>query len=341
MKYNYQSAFITQFKTSRRTNQYQYGYANENEVKEVSRKSLQNLNHGQKRKEQISKATARKITKRAFILGLTSDEKTEKDKKGNRHKYKLKFITLTISGDCPYNVTESNKVLLNTFLQDMRRNCNMQNYIWRLEHQKNGKIHYHIITDAAINYHYARHVWNRIQLGAGTMDAFSEKFGSMDFNEYVDHMAQYFDGKPDFGKLSKWYAKGKREKWQNPNSVDVARVQEERQLFYYIAKYITKNDDCNDLTGRVWGCSTELSTAADYDHALQNVLEFAYYKTVEHNHCEEIEMDYCNIVFAKWERLFAWYPFIKTEMRKVYAEIGLKPSEPIQGALNLLGGAPT
>lgn len=334
--YSLNASFIAKFQTRAERRTGKYATLKTMPPEEINDNSLENLNEGQIRSAGISQQQRRKLLKRAFILGTLAEAKSYRKKNGDLVKYKLNFVTLTISGECELKVKESNAVLLNTFLTDMRRNCNMTNYLWRLEHQENGKIHYHIITDADVNFSYIRHVWNRIQIAAGTMRTFTEKFSKMSFSDYVEYMMTNYGDKIDQAKLPKWFAKGCREKWENPNSVDVVPVYDEKALNYYIAKYIAKTEDNTDLSGRIWGSSSALSKASDLDFMLQDVLDFAYQKTIDHKHSEEFEMEYCTLVFVNWHSLFAWYPFLKTEILTAYRnEAGLIPFQPIQGIMAL------
>ena len=301
--------------------------------------SLSNLNEGQKRSKYISKTTQRKLRNRVFYMNLISEEKSRINKKGHTLKYNLTFLTVTISGECLGGIRESNKRLLNTLLMDLRRNCNMLNYVWRLELQKNGKVHYHILTDASVSYKYFRHVWNRIQIEQGTMQAFTEKFSKMTYNQYAEYMVRMYPKMKNINKLPEWYAKGRREKWQNPNSVDVKYINDPKQINYYISKYISKSEDEESpeieevkpdlLNGRIWGSSQELANAQQITHHLQDVAEFAYFASMEHLREKEVIEDFCSYIRVDWVAMFGLFPWIKETMKQRLFEFAdLKPSSP-------------
>lgn len=348
--YNINHSFISRYAKKSRTNSVYYSLDNAtdgnyynpyNDFKKLKNKenSLKNLKHGQSRGQQISKSTQRKIRNRVFYMNLISEEKERQLKNGNRLKYNLTFFTVTISGECIGGIKQSNKKLLNTLLMDLRRNCNMLNYVWRLELQKNGKVHYHILTDASVNYKYLRHVWNRIQIENGTMDAFTKKFSKMSYTEYADYMVATYPNIKNVNKLPEWYAKGKREKWKNPNSVDVKYITDFRQINYYISKYISKGDnEVNDeaikpelLSGRIWGSSQELASCEHITHHVQDLAEFAYFTAMEHfNECE-VDADFCSYIRVDWAKLFSFFPWVKDEFKKRLTEFAnLKPSSPLQ-----------
>lgn len=305
--------------------------------------SLNNLNQGQKRSHQISKATQRKIRNRVFYMNLISEEKSRVNKKGHTLKYNLTFFTVTISGECIGGIKESNKKLLNTLLMDLRRNCNMLNYIWRLELQKNGKIHYHIITDASVNYKYLRHVWNRIQIENGTMQAFTEKFNKMSYTQYADYMVKTYPNLKNVNKLPEWYAKGKRDNWENPNSIDVKYINDFRQINYYISKYISKSENEENemeeikpelLSGRIWGSSQELANAEQITHHVQDLAEFAYFASMKHLNEVEVIEEYCSYIRVDWGKMFAFFPWIKeTFVERLREFADLRPSTPRQTGL--------
>src|SRR3546814_12525138 len=59
------------------------------------------------------------------------------------YNFKIGFITLTLPSKqrtCTKEVTNS---LFNTLLTELRTTCELQNYVWRLEFQKNGHVNYH------------------------------------------------------------------------------------------------------------------------------------------------------------------------------------------------------
>ena len=348
--FNINHSFISRYGHNRRSKTTYYSLDNcvdrnyynpYEDLKKLKNKenSLSNLNQGQKRGKEISKATQRKIRNRVFYMNLISEEKSRINKKGHTLKYNLTFLTVTISGECLGGIRESNKKLLNTLLMDLRRNCNMLNYIWRLELQKNGKIHYHIITDASVNYKYLRHVWNRIQIEAGTMKAFTEKFSKMSYSQYADYMVTAYPNIKNVNKLPEWYAKGKRENWENPNSVDVEYIWDSKQINYYISKYISKSEDEDSpeveevkpelMNGRIWGSSQELANAQQITHHLQDVAEFAYFASMKHLNEVEVIEEYCSYIRVDWVQMFGLFPWIKETIKERLKEFAdLTPSSP-------------
>lgn len=151
--------------------------------------------------------------------------------------FKVNLITLTLPDtDQPVTDHVLKSKLLHNWLVYMRKFHKLNNYVWKVEFHKNGKLHVHITTDTFIEHHVIRHVWNRILKNHGLMEDFRKKF-----------------------------------KHENPNSTDVHAVWKVENLAAYLAKYLSKNEQSaaseNDknnneernLNGRIWGCNWELS----------------------------------------------------------------------------------
>jgi hypothetical protein len=185
-----------------------------------------------KNKNHQGRLSAKAIQKmRTAINWLLCSAETKKvyQKSTNRwFDFKINFITLTLPDTA--NVIDNKalqKNLLNPFFTYLRTYCNLNNYIWKLEFQKNGKLHVHFIADTFIHHRKLRSIWNKLLQHNGYLIAFHAKFGHSD-----------------------------------PNSTDVHSVRKIRNLAAYMAKYMTKQQDALDsVKGRIWGCSQKLSAA--------------------------------------------------------------------------------
>ncbi len=108
------------------------------------------------------------------------------------------------------------------------------NYIWKAEMQKNENIHYHILTDAKINWKVIRKNWNQIQ--KIYVDKYQIKMKEKYKNGY------YFDKeiKNEKGEIIeneiqlKRYEKGKKANWRNPNSTDLKETEDIKEIGKYI-----------------------------------------------------------------------------------------------------------
>jgi len=114
---------------------------------------------------------------------------------------------------------------MHPFLVYMKKYKGLNNYVWKLEFQKNGKLHVHLTTDSFINHSELRFYWNNLLKKNGYLDKFISEH-----------------------------------KHDNPNSTDVHSVWKVKNLGAYIAKYLAKNEDSEGvINGRIWGCNYELS----------------------------------------------------------------------------------
>lgn len=177
----------------------------------------------------VTKGAKKRIQKAVSILVQGSNEQwIQNPVTGKRQKFKLSFITLTIS-ETERNLTakEAHKILLEPFLRYMRDRYNMRTYIWKAELQERGQIHYHLTTNVFIPYYVIRDYWNKLQRKAGLLENFKAKFGH-----------------------------------ENPNSIDVHSVYKIKNLESYLVKYLSKSEsDKGSTEGKIWDCSTNIKRA--------------------------------------------------------------------------------
>ena len=75
--------------------------------------------------------------------------------------YRLSDITLAIPNQ-KVNDHDIIKKGLNQFLTECRKKFNMLYYVWKAETQKNGNLHFHILTNSYIDKKVLQDTWNRI-----------------------------------------------------------------------------------------------------------------------------------------------------------------------------------
>lgn len=173
----------------------------------------------------ISRKAKRRITQGIDWLLYLANEKTFTHFKAQKqYKFRVNFVTLTLSSRQVHSDVEIKEKLLNQFLIECRSNWGIVNYLWRAEPQKNGNIHFHILIDKFIPWNELRNRWNRIQSKLG----------------YVQRSKHYKEG------------------W-TPNSTDIHSVRKVRKLGAYLAKYCTKESDIRAIDGKQWGLSQSLS----------------------------------------------------------------------------------
>lgn len=140
--------------------------------------------------------------------------------------FRIAFITLTI----PYCAeASSNKIAyskcLRPFLSFLCKTHNCKSYVWKLEFQLNGSVHYHLACDCFVDWFRIKDKWNTLLSKAGLLDEYRERHG---------------------------------DKW--PNSTDVHSPKHVDRVGDYMVKYMSKSGDLPEgFKGRVWGCSANLT----------------------------------------------------------------------------------
>lgn len=241
----------------------------------VKRKiNFENINSDNKIKRQfhnftISDNAYRTLKRRISWLYYLSKSKQVKTYTGKEiYNFKIGFITLTLPSKQKTCTKEVTNNLLDPFLTEIRKRTGMKNYIWRLEFQKNGNAHYHIVTDTYLDFWFVTKIWNRILKLNGYIDEYQNKFKDLSLSQYRDVVDK--NHKTEFNLIAKRYAKGKKNNWEQPNTCDVKSVISNKAISNYISKYFAKDSKhetiCNELDNednskslRLWFCSRSLS----------------------------------------------------------------------------------
>jgi len=250
--------------------------------------------------------------------------KTYNDK--NIYNFKMAFITLTL----PSKQIEPTHVItskyFNQFLTEVRQRVEMKNFVWRLEFQKNGNVHYHLVTDTYLDYYFIRGVWNRILKKGGYVQEYQKKHKNLTLGAYIKMYPP--KSKDKFNQTAKRFAKGCANNWLQPNSVDVKSVTSGKSISYYISKYFGKNatevQKCNILDTkenskslRLWFCSRSLSK-------LKTITDFC--EAVDPSIFTVIQsLDKVRIFVAQYAKLFFFdFKDMSHKIRRFYAEIFTK-----------------
>lgn len=152
----------------------------------------------------LRRAAARLRTSIDFLI-YTAKWKTVFVRKTETYfRYKINFITLTLSSEQIHDDRDVIKSCLSPFLNAWQHRRDGLLYVWKAEVQDNGNIHFHIVSNAFYHYEKLRRDWNRYQNKLGYVD-----------NSNVD----------------------------NPNSTDVHALQSHGDVAAYLTSYMTKKDD--------------------------------------------------------------------------------------------------
>ncbi len=285
----------------------------------------------------ISDNAYRNLKRKINWLYYLAKSKSIKTYNGKEiYNFKIGFHTFTLPSKqqtCTANVTKN---IWNQFLTEIRQRTDMQNYIWRLEFQKNGNVHYHLVTDTYLDYFFILKIWNRILKSYGYIEAYKKKHESLTFAEY--NRLYNKENKTDKNVMAKRYAKGKSQRWEMPNSVDSKSVISKKAISFYISKYFAKDSkngtikneldtEENSSNLRLWFCSRSLSklnTVTDFCELMQEDL-FGIVKSIKEVVCKIAK--YATTWYFDIYNAVGWSRKVLERVLKKYAlESGYIPS---------------
>lgn len=209
---------------------------------------------------------AKKRLKRAIqLIVAIAEPKTAMNFKLNKQfKFKLNFITLTLPGP-QGNITDKQlkREVLDVWLKAAKRRFNLRSYIWRAERQKNGNLHFHLVTDTYIPYDQLRDTWNQRLNRLQFIDRFEKKHGH-----------------------------------RHPNSTDVHAIKKVRNLAGYFAKYMAKGaPEDQPVNGKLWDCSKNLKYKANCETLLESDALDTWQRCYADPLINQKSTDYCTILF--------------------------------------------
>lgn len=168
---------------------------------------------------------------------------------GKTMQHKVSFITLTTpTHEKSYDAKYCHKNLLEPMLRILRRKHNLKSYIWKVELQENGQVHYHITCDIVIHHRTLRNSWNELLNSNGMLESFYSQYGH-----------------------------------KEPNSTDVHNVYKVRNLEAYLVKYICKEyQNETRLNAKIWDCSKNIKESDYFKFQLDTVSHQIIRKLQEH-----------------------------------------------------------
>ena len=185
---------------------------------------------------QLSRSAASRMKRSIEYLSIISrDKRVYHSLKQYNYSFKQSFITLTLSAGQSHSDNWIKQNMLKNFIDALRKRYPAISYVWRAEVQKNGNIHFHILTDHFIPMHYVSYLWNKIQFKNGYLHEYMAKKGHM-----------------------------------HAPSTEIKKVKNDKDLSKYMRKYMIKNlkkkageqlkMELNQrlITGKLWGCSDNL-----------------------------------------------------------------------------------
>lgn len=167
----------------------------------------------------MTAGTRKRIAKAVTIMAQAAKPKWVFNKYIQQYQYHhLSFVTLTVSSRKNITTKFAYVHLLKPFLAWMRDTKGVKAYVWKLEFQERGQVHYHLTIPDFLDLEEIRKTWNSLQRKAGLLDEYA-----------MEH------------------------KHFNPNSTDVHAVHNKKNIANYIVKELGKAVDAKRLraTGMV------------------------------------------------------------------------------------------
>lgn len=172
----------------------------------------------------VKAPAARRLQKAIDILLQTSTVKMVNRPGGKKFPFRLSFATLTIPGKIQ-TIAKVRKVFA-SFTAWLR--YAKVSYVWKVEFQKRGQLHYHLILNRYLPWKEITHAWNSRMKKAGFLNEWAKEHGHF-----------------------------------MPNSVDVrsVRMDKGKAMSKYLAKYLAKDleNEKGQKVGKWWGASRNLN----------------------------------------------------------------------------------
>lgn len=261
---------------------------------------------------QISTNSRKNLIEKILWLNQFAKSRTIRTYSGKYiYNFRTSFITLTLPASQVHPTSEISKECFERFLTTLRNRLKMTNYVWKIEFQENGNVHYHLLTDTYVDYFFALKHWNNIIEKLGYVSEYQAKMQSLSFADYRKLYNNI--GNTDIKTLASRYAKGKRENWSNPNSVDVRAVRTNNNLHFYLSKYFAKSEEKptpNDLDNEdnsfalrlcFWSRSLSKVGAVSMPQDFYNFDFFPFFETAKNVILKIYE--YCRVVYYSISQL--------------------------------------
>lgn len=316
------------------------------EEREEERKK--NLNKGYKHNGELSLTSKKKIINRILWLNQISEVKTYKTKKGQYIQHKLSMLTLTLPSKMQHSPQFITENCLTRFLNLIRSYYKVKNYIWKLELQQNGNVHYHIITDAELDYNSLKKIWNKIINKYGYVDQYSKRFLGLGEKKYIKIRMEEMRKYKKYELLNEAnLVKEIKEVWKfqksinfsQPNTINIKRISLNSNIENYIAKYVSKGGNSGSLEsfkgfkkeeeeevkkiGRIYSNSENLSKVSKIKENIQEILKFSYHYFSEVWHFKRIDYDYFNFIPIKLNNAIKLLKELRKEIEEELKKIGL------------------
>lgn len=196
-----------------------------------------------------------------WLINISNYKTVWEKKTGKCFRFKLNFITLTLSDVQQHSDQFIKSKLFDPFLKYLRRCHSVRSYIWKAETQENGNIHFHITTNQFIHWKRIRNKWNDLQTRYGYLTNYIASHGNFDANSTDVHAVKKTSGIISY--MLKYFLKADIFKKTCSTSCTISAH------YYYKELYqLHPNTDGSfsekkrGIHGKIWSSSTNLANVA-------------------------------------------------------------------------------
>lgn len=255
-------------------------------------------------KGQLS-GSAQKNMVRAFDNLMTASRRKQQFNKYLKKNvpFQLATITLTLPTDQKLSSKEMNKRLLKRFLQwlenySMRTYRKKLLYLWKLELQERGQLHWHIILNKFIPWELVANFWSYLLKDAGLSRQYFMKFGSHNVKPATKVEAVKMNTAADLRNymLKKYLKKAadKAIKTQIKKKYELHRDGKisKQELQLRVDEF---RELCSQIDGSVWGCSDPLKEP----YPSQEIDYATYRRLLDYSKANEkhfVHFEFCMII---------------------------------------------
>lgn len=249
------------------------------------------LNSSRKANGKVSTHAKRKMSRAIeYLVATTNTRKQYEPQLRKWIVFKATFLTLTLPSAQMHDDREIINKCLNPFLQEIIKYHVVKKYIWRAEKQQNGNIHFHILTDSFIPYYQIRDRWNRVVNRLGYVDRFQERHGRKQPNSTDIHSLRKIKNLKKY--MIKYMAKNEETTQNNNRSEDSQKTKE-----------LLPDEKAMVQTGRIWGCSHNLSKIQGYRTEIDNETAEQLTKVIESGKAKKYESTYFTVLNINYKDL--------------------------------------
>lgn len=172
---------------------------------------------------------------------------------GKYQYHNISFITLKITNQENVTARLAYDNCFSHFLDWLTRTNGTKLYVWKLEKEQRGQVHYHITTPDFIDYRLIRKKWNSLLRKAGYLDEYAKENGHYDANSTDIHEVN------NVTNLGPYLVKALADNIKAAERMKKTRNGKTDQTIGAEMAKDEQNETCTD--GKIWGCSELLSMA--------------------------------------------------------------------------------